>query len=262
MSMASSPETVEYTSPKQPVKGSEGGPWVDACRRLVANRYLKEGYVTPDQITPDGFINEDVDPYVEASDYFFSATTREFVAPKVVATSRQIYIPDIAPPEEWRFPVEKEFKLTDQAKEVIQTVKLNTPHSIREVSALAKEDETVQWKAVGELYRNMWQHSRQEDHELWVLAADENLAITLNYLFGQALVPAGEAREYMGSMTEPYLLFPKVCATAMAVRYEEERDKSELDAKKYKRIAGYICDGLDRSSLTTEEQAALDYILN
>ena len=163
-----------------------------ASRVLVAETYLRRGYVQGDDITEEGYIGEHLDPHVDDSTYFANLS-----GGIVKATARLISKEAISD-----FPAFKEFG--------IDPTKLNIDQDAsqyREVSALAKSKEHGKRQDVLEVYASMMKHSINEDGRYWLMSVDEDLVKTLKQLFGKkSFTDIGEPEFVMGSTTVPMLL--------------------------------------------------------
>jgi hypothetical protein len=83
----------------------------------------------------------------------------------------------------------------------------------------------------------------------------------LRTAFGDAIIPAGEPTEMMGSLTVPCFLYPDRCAEAMAEIYAVTLQKDgEPAAAEYRGLIDYLRDGLEPEFFATYELDALEAI--
>tara|TARA_B100001245_G_scaffold116832_1_gene85762 strand:- start:7019 stop:7810 length:792 start_codon:yes stop_codon:yes gene_type:complete len=225
---------------------------LDECRKLVAERYLQEGYITDAQIDlADGAINRRTDPYVEQSEYF-GVYDQDGV---IEATARLIKVSEH--PEDWVFPLEKEFHLYPQFSTLIEETRRKDPRSIVEISALAKKEHVDHLTSL-EVYRYIWQHAKRTGYNICLISADIRLGNKMSAMFGEAIVQVGEPSYVLGSMTVPLILQTNKCAEAMKDVYlETVAQYSESDAEVYKELINYLRDGLEAEYFDAAEKRQL-----
>lgn len=236
----------------QPASGRYPSAQIDQCRSLVARRYVEVGYVTESDLDINGHLSEDVDPYVEDSEYFWKANEDG----KLVATLRVIH-----PSEKNPFlPIEKSFPLfLDSHMELKKTYSAE-PSSVVEISALAKAEEFDKFAAL-DMYKAVWQHAKQTDLKLCAMSADEKLYKMLSETFGDSISQAGSPTEMMGSLTVPALLYPDKCAEAVAKIYHERFNTGKyIAASAYKSLIGYLIEGLGAEHMSQDEIIAFESI--
>lgn len=238
-------EVLQETIIEQPVWGSVPSEKVDECRRLVAERYRERGYVGEGDIE-DGMLARSVDPYVNESEYFWTADDKG----SVTSTVRMIH-PASA---DTLLPIEKEFSLYDIQRQVLLNQKRTDPKKVVEISALARKKGTKFDGATYEMYKTIWQHAKRHGIVVCAISSDEFLDKLLVEMFGSAIERAGEPAVYLGSTTIPSVLSPDNCAAGMAEIY---RSKSGDDAKAYIELIEYFMDGLNVEYFSDEEKRTL-----
>ncbi|MBL8159105.1 hypothetical protein JNJ66_01475 [Candidatus Saccharibacteria bacterium] len=240
--------------PLQPVTTENSPEIVLECGRLVAERYLRKGFIGPDDIDDDGRISRDADPDRDNSHYFFHV---DEATGEIVATTRQIYIPEGAEPAEWQFPLERDFDLMPDAQSLIEAIKVAEPRAVVEISGLAKKN-GQNFAAVLSLYRESWQFSRYAGHKVCVMRSERGLTENLQAMFGEGIIRAGERKRYEGGVSDPMLLFPDRCAGAMADNYRRlVEEKGEEAAEGYLDLVRFFLEDMDTSFLSDEEVAEL-----
>lgn len=235
----------------QPHSGKLASPYIDQCRRLVADRYIERGYVDEGMIDENGFLDTSIDPYVDRSEYFWKTDDEGHV----IATLRVIHPHHFSP--EGSLPIEQSFELYDiqslQLKDVLQS----DPTRVGEISALAK-DAKVDTFAALDMYREIWQYAKRTDMKLCAISADAGLYKMLKSAFGDAIVQAGDSTEMMGSLTTPCFLYPSECAQAMVDIYRSTLEEQGLEkAEEYKGLILYLREGLEKDFFTDNETKAL-----
>lgn len=155
------------------------------ARRLHARVYRERGYITVDQVDPDGVLGADADPWSEHATYF--AVSR---GGSIVATARQIRTPQIH-----QLPT-----LTAADHDLPQTraVLACAPGQVVEISALARAEGSDRHDAVA-LYSAMWDHSVRSGQRAWVMSVDLHLFRQLQRtICGDAIRPVGPRWKHMG----------------------------------------------------------------
>lgn len=225
----------------QPVLGTVSSVHVEQCRRLVANRYLGEGYINQNDIDPTtGIMNSEADPYHDYSEYFWSLDGQG----EVSATIRLILHPtDVV--ARWEFPMQKQFDVEPDYRVFIEETILAEPRSVVEISALAERKDADEFAAL-DMYRRMWQHAVRSGYDVCLISADERLYAKISILFGAALAQVGDSKMVMGSQTVPAVLLPRECARAMADIYNDKLShEGDSAAEGYRSLVLYLMDGLE-----------------
>lgn len=241
---------LELSPEIQPQSGGSGSPRIDECRRLVAQRYYGEGYISKDDIDPGtGFMVDAVDPYYSHSEYFWTLDHEN----RVEATIRVITYP-YHEGGEWRFPLQKAFDLTPYSQQYIDAFAALNPESIVEVSGLAERKQANEYASL-DMYRRFWQHAKRSGYNLCLISADERLDKKLSTLFGSAIQQVGDSKMMMGSLTVPSILMPGNCVEAMSDIYEEKLlQESEQAAADYRSLFSYLIDGLEPTYFSDQEK--------
>jgi hypothetical protein len=217
--------------------------YIDAARRLVARRYLSEGYVTAADIAGDGVFRESIDPYHPSSSYFVAFDP---VLGEVVATIRQIGF--CADRGEDSFPMFAYLDLWASARDHLEEA--SRPSRWVELSGLAKEP-WVGSEIVNRLYREMWARSFAQGHEYWLIAADSRLARRLKSVFLDSMVIAGPPTEYLGSPTVPLYMrivdgVEAICDRYFITRSPRARERCRMTAQ-------FFLEGIDPRYFSTEQ---------
>jgi hypothetical protein len=165
-----------------------------AARRLQADIYLANGFVSEEDVTTAGTLSTAVDSWSDTCTYF--AVIRDGVA---VATARQIRSED---PDQ--LPA---LKLNDLYPEDLFRIRYLPPGSAVEISALARHRGAKSSDVVA-IYARMWRESLERKHRAWVMAVDVKVFELLRKIIcGNAIRPIGPAQEYMGSMVLPAVIW-------------------------------------------------------
>jgi|JI10StandDraft_1071094.scaffolds.fasta_scaffold17264_2 hypothetical protein len=129
---------------------------IHEARRLTAKEYLRRGFVTEEEIGPDGTIIEEADPYKEHSTYFVKLTE----SGEVAATLRAIRYDEAK--GEGSFPIlEHKEELDEGYVKKIETIGLE---NMVEVSALVRNKALdKKGTAALELYKQLMIHSWAQD---------------------------------------------------------------------------------------------------
>lgn len=170
-----------------------------AARRLHASVYTSLGYAHAADISPDGTLGPNADPYVGRSTYF-GAFANAGTTPRLLATARHIrpdpYIGHESLPTFSQLPIES------GARVDIERV---DPYATVEVSALAKVPHAPSHTVLA-LYWAMWRHSVARGDALWLMACDAALFRQLRSLIGHAVTRIGPAVYYKGHTVIPSTL--------------------------------------------------------
>ncbi len=239
----------------QPHRGGFSSRKIDACRRLVARRYVEVGYVAEGDLDENGHLSSAVDPYVHDSEYFWTEDGYDDANDGINATIRIIH-PRVYEPD-FPLPIEKSFVLYAAQEQILRRARREYPTTIVEISALAKE-KGVDRFATFDMYRTIWQYAKRTKIEVCAISADSHLHVMLKDLFGAAIVEAGEPADMMGSLTVPSLLYPNECASAMAQIYKAKVAAGDQEAAKgYRELINYLRDGLEPEYFSADEKAVL-----
>ena len=206
---------------------------IEEARRLVARRYLSEGYIEVSDITPEGVMESDVDPYHDTSAYFVAVDGSR----RVVATIRQVGYDDARGIKS--FPFCAHLELFDETWADLSGA---PPEDWVELSGLAKEA-WVDTSVANRLYREMWARSFAQGHEFWLIATHPRFARWLKGLFMSSVMTAGEPMEYLGSMTQPLLM--QVVASLDGVCERYRMTTSERVRQRCRATAQYFLEGID-----------------
>jgi hypothetical protein len=165
-----------------------------AARRLQADIYLANGFITTEDVTAAGTLSTAVDSWSDTCTWF--AVMREGAA---VATARQICSAD---PD--RLPA---LGLDGLYPEDLYRIRYLPPGSAVEISALARHRGANSSDVVA-IYSRMWRESLVRKHRAWVMAVDVKVFELLRTVIcGNAIRPIGPPQEYMGSMVLPAVIW-------------------------------------------------------
>lgn len=160
------------------------------ARQLVGKVYLRHHYV--EELTPEGYLTPEDDPYVGVSTYF--AVRRNN---KVIATARAIHVEQVKD-----YPAVAEFGV-EQAKLPNEG---NDPSQFVEISALARLPKEAKTEDVLRLYAHLMRWTLESGGRYWLMSADEHLVKRLGQLFGsETIEQIGEKKRYLGSDSVPML---------------------------------------------------------
>lgn len=165
------------------------------AKKLHAKEYLSRNFIEHTDILNE-IIHEESDPHQKHAVYFVVKNRQ-----KVVGVARQIIYKGSGPMHE-SFPVLDKAKISQRSRTKIER---QHPHKIVEISALVKARSESSIVPIV-LYRSMWQYSRQNNHDFWVMACDVRLYQRLKILFGPAIVKIGNRTSYKGGDVIPAAL--------------------------------------------------------
>jgi N-acyl amino acid synthase FeeM len=218
---------------------------ISSARRLVARRYLDEGYVKPADIGGAGVLTEWADPYHDDSAYFVAVDP---ASGEVVATIRQIHFnPGLGLGS---FPFFAHLELWDETW--FLAAEDGAAKHFVELSGLAKEP-WVESGAANRLYREMWIRSFSQGHEYWLIATHPRFARWLKGLFMTSVREAGPVIQYMGSETSPLLMSVSQALDGVCERYFSTT--SERVRARCRATAAYFLDGVDGTNFTPAQVA-------
>ena len=139
---------------------------IDGARRLVAKRYLSEGYIEPVDITSTGVMNDRVDPYHSTSSYFVAVDDQN----QVVATIRQVsHDPNGALTRSRSVPTCACSRRPGFSLRSFQ----ETPGSSCQAWP---RNPWIESQVSSRLYREMWARSFSQGHEFWLIATHPRFA--------------------------------------------------------------------------------------
>ncbi len=206
---------------------------ITEARRLVARRYLNEGYIELTDISPDGVMEAEVDPYHATSAYFVAVAGTG----RVVATIRQVGYD--AERGLASFPFCAHLELFESTWTELNSA---PAEDWVELSGLAKEP-WVDTAVANRLYREMWARSFAQGHEFWLIATHPRFARWLKGLFMESVITAGQPMEYLGSQTQPLLMQVTTALDGVCERYRTS--SSERVRQRCRATAEYFLDGID-----------------
>jgi|GEM_PF-1043888 len=212
---------------------------IHQARKLVGRVYLKYGYVTPHQITKEGYVDESVDPHVADSVYFARPND---ASESMLSTARLIRKGTLED-----FPAVKEFSTVDPKK--LAEIDSNPEH-YREVSALVKAPEGGSMEDILHLYASMMKYSINNDVSRWLMSVDHKLVNRLHLLFGRRnFKKIGDTEFMMGSNTTPFVM--DIQDSLQLYRYPHI-------SKGIKKIFDEELKGVDPSKLTPKARRILE----
>ncbi|MFI7589311.1 hypothetical protein ACIB24_19770 [Spongisporangium articulatum] len=168
---------------------------VDAARRLAASVYVRYGYAQAGDLTVEGTLDEEHDPWVVQSTYFgVLRDGRPVASARQIMTDRVEQLPGLRLPG--LFPDDLTRLTALRGDEVIEISQV-----VRSRGAANLIDATA-------VYVRMWQHSLQKRHQAWVLAIDSHVYRQVRTLLsGDAMRPIGPELEYFGSLVIPSVIW-------------------------------------------------------
>lgn len=165
-----------------------------AARRLHAEVFVASGFISIDDVDPDGTVDVQMDPWSDTCEYF--AVLHEDVA---AATARQIGSDDPS-----QLPA---LGLADLADDEVRRICDLPAGAAVEISALARRSGTPSSDVVA-VYVQMWRASLLRGHRVWVMSVDVRVFGLLRALLcGKALRRIGPDQEYMGSAVVPAVMW-------------------------------------------------------
>ncbi len=219
--------TVETDEADRRQNGFRGRPYdeddrcIAQCRRLVASRYRDLGYYDKGDLVDDSGLPSP-ESWDQHSDYYWLPPAPDGDS-RVLATSRLIRF---SSGEEHGLPLLKHIdSLYPEAKKLIAEYSSDSPYSVVEISALAREKgmgENGDLYALG-LYSMMFQdfllrrasnanhetNTTDTELELWTMAISPALEKMFIDGFGEGVfTKAGEPLPYKGEDAIPYILEP------------------------------------------------------
>jgi N-acyl amino acid synthase FeeM len=184
----------EVLRPYRTARLVSSGADVLAARRLQAEIYVANGFVSEQDVTTSGTLSTAVDSWSDDCTYF--AVMRDGAA---VATARQIRSAD---PDE--LPA---LALDGLYPEDLYRIRYLPAGSAVEISALARHRGAKSSDVVA-IYARMWRESLERRHRAWVMAVDVKVFELLRKMIcGNAIRPIGPQQDYMGSMVVPAVIW-------------------------------------------------------
>lgn len=163
-------------------------------RRLHAACYLGSGYVTENDLTPEGWID---DPWVPFSDYY--AAYDELADGQIVGTCR------IIRPSVRGFPAFEDLPADSSAHDVFDHL---DPNRCIEISSLATPRLGMQNMAISAaLYGAVWQQAVLDDRAYMLAVMDNRLLRIMRRWFEFPFEEIAPERNYMGSMCTPVSMY-------------------------------------------------------
>lgn len=167
------------------------------AKRLHANVYVQRGFVLPEHLDSEGMIAFSHDPHQKHAQYFI---TTLYENDNILASARQIQATKRM--GFYSFPILSQANIN---KDIKSNIMAGKPDEYVEISALIKRQGSSVLAPLY-LYRSMWRHSLQEDHNYWLMACDVRLYSRLKLLFGEAIKPIGSVTPYLGGDVIPAIL--------------------------------------------------------
>jgi hypothetical protein len=222
------------------------------ARQLMARVYLQRDFVTRSEITEEGVLREDSDPYGSHSTYYV-------VVPKgqksVLATVRIInYDPQKG---ESSFPVMKYRESFDaRAREILASV---DSANLVEVSALARDKHlAASGTAALMLYKRifidaLYQHAHGK--KSLIMACNPTLFKNFGLLFGESFIRLGPDLPYPGQPASPAILSTEEATVNIA---RVSRDKKNPYRGVQEGVVKYFGAGANADLLSDEILSALE----
>lgn len=215
------------------------------AQKLHAQVYLSRNFIVTEDLNKKGVMHSKADPHQHHAVYFSVIDKDSY---KVVGTSRQIE--HNREKDFHSFPLLQKAKIDKKWLEYIEN---HRPESVIEISGLAKKRNASSIIPLY-LYRQMWHHSIEAGHELWLMACDVRLFQRLKVILGEAITQVGKETEYTGGNVIPAIVQPKQALEALI----DSTDKSKR-LKKYTRllVLEFFLEGLSNKYLSASEMRKL-----
>jgi hypothetical protein len=214
---------------------------IEAARRLVARRYLEQGYIAVSDINDSGMMTPEVDPYHSTSTYFVAVDGGR----NVVATIRQVEYSPVRDMES--FPFCAHLDLYEKSWRLLRTA---GARDWVELSGLAKEP-WIDTEVANRLYREMWARSFARGHQFWLIATHPLFARWLRGLFMTSVVKAGDPMQYLGSMTQPLIMHVSTALDGVCERYFNS--SSPRIRRRCQATVEYFLDGIDAANFSPQQ---------
>jgi hypothetical protein len=224
------------------------GDLVHEAQRLHAGVYLSRNFISEQDVSSDRRMHERADPHQSHSTYF---TIHDKRTGKVIATSRQIRLH--TDKKHNSFPLLEKAHIEDRWKEFILGHNMD---KVVEISGLAKLRDATSMAPLY-LYRQMWHHSLNNQHDLWLMACDVRLFQRLKLILGGAIIQVGKETVYQGGNVIPAIVKPKEGLHALI--------RSAIKTgylRRYLRllVVEFFIEGLPMHAVATEDREQLEKI--
>ncbi len=215
------------------------------AQKLHAEVYLSRNYIFKEDLSDKGVMHSKADPHQHHATYF-SVIDKD--SGKVVGTSRQIEHDHEKNYDS--FPLLQKAKIE---KKWLDYIKNHNFETVIEISGLAKKRNFSNIIPLY-LYRQMWHHSIENDHEIWLMACDVRLFHKLELLLGDAIIKVGKETEYTGGNIIPAIVQPKQALEALIDSTARSRR-----LKRYTRllVLEFFIDGLPSKYISASEKIKL-----
>lgn len=218
---------------------------IRAARALVARVYVQEGYLEASALTDAGVPYDEIDPYYKHSIYF--GVSHQPSMDPLIAASR-IVLHDSNKGRD-SFPMLTGMELDDDFTRSVQVADLT---GWAEVGSMAKvPGATVQ--APNLLYRHMWHRAVRDGHATWLFAADQRVSRTLQNLFGAEVTQVGPRQHFMGSPTDPMVMYPLTSADWIADQAAASSGDESLVAQLVRLALAFFLEGLEPDHFTESQ---------
>lgn len=219
---------------------------------MTAQDYLQRGYVKPEEITDEGVIGPEADPYAEHSTYYvmMDPTTDE-----IIATSRKIhYNPKRG---EKSFPLfEHKDELDSYYVRELEEIGLD---KVVEISALVKNpDLDTNGLAVLHLYRRLfqdaWNKNLKRKEQAFIMACSPSLYERFNLFFDGSMRRMGPDLDYPGQPVIPTMFLTREGSVELI---DMAGDADNENAEMHRTVINFLAEGTDGEALDPSIIAAL-----
>jgi len=211
------------------------------AQRLQAKIYIERNFIVKEDLDEDFRMHTKADPHQHHSTYF---SVIDKNTGRVVGTSRQIEHHHAK--QFSSFPMLEKSHIAEQWRKFIES---KLPFTIVEISGLAKQSKSSSIVPLY-LYRQMWHHSIEQQHDTWLMACDVRLFHRLKIILGDAIIQIGEETDYVGASVIPAVVKPNEALEALIdSTYKLKRAKRHIRSL----IVEFFVDGLPTHYLSESE---------
>ncbi len=225
---------------------------IHRARQMTAAHYLKRGYVTQEEITDDGVISPEADPYVDHSTYY---VLMQPGTDEIIATSRKIHFdPDKG---------EKSFPLFDHKDEldpgyIKQLDEIGLENTV-EISALIKNpdldrDGLATLYLYRKLFQDAWSTDTKQKEEAFIMACSPTLYEKFTLFFNGSMHKMGPDLDYPGQKAIPTVFFTRDGSVELIDKAAEPGNEN---ADVHKMVVDLMLKGADPNTLDASLMKAL-----
>jgi hypothetical protein len=228
---------------------------IHKARVLTAQVYLHRGFITPDEIGPDGTMTDEADPHKAYSDYFVVTQEGSDGRTQVAATVRLIrFDPQKG---EGSFPVLKHKAELD--KDAVAAIEAQGVQNFVEVSALVRDkaldrDGTAAMRLYKELFLTVWSRDKTGDSAL-IMACNPKLYKNFSLLFDGSMKRIGPDLPYKGQDAIPAMFMNREGAINVI---QLSTDPNNPYRSMHAKVVEYFFTGADAAMLHADVVEALE----